>query len=129
MAEPEIDGHLPALLHWRILLRQPEAVILSSRRIRLIARLLSLALLFGQLGAEAHAYSHLTDDPHGLPGTAQNCRICLSFAPLNSAVGGSMSAFVVHQCATDDFVPLDEILVPNSPSLRAYQSRAPPAFL
>jgi len=128
MAEPEIDRHLPALLHWRILQRQPEAVILSSRRVRLIARLLSLALLFGQLGAEAHAYSHLSDASKGLPDTAQSCRACLSFAPLHSAVGTSASVFVVHQCATDDFVPLDEILVPNSPSLRAYQSRAPPAL-
>ena len=128
MAGPEIDRHLPALSHWRILFRQPEAAILSRRRIRLIARLLSLALLFGQLGAEAHAYSHLSDDSKGLPDTAQSCRACLSFAPLASAVGGSPSAFVVHQCATDSFVPLDEVLVPDSPSHRAFQSRAPPVL-
>jgi hypothetical protein len=94
----------------------------------LIARLLSLALLFGQWGAEAHAYSHLSDASKGLPDTAQSCRACLSFAPLHSAVGTSACAFSVHQCATDDFVSLDEIQVPNSPSLRAYQSRAPPAL-
>jgi hypothetical protein len=95
----------------------------------LIARLLSLALLFGQLGAEAHAYSHLSDDAKGLPDTAQSCRACLSFAPLASAVGSSASAFIVHQCAAETLVPFDEILVPIGPSHRAFQSRAPPAFL
>ena len=102
---------------------------MSSRRLGLIARVLSLALLIGQLGAEAHAYSHLTDDPHGLPDTAQSCRVCLSFAPLLSAVGGSQYEFVLDPCAAETFVPLDEILIPNSPSHRAFQSRAPPALL
>lgn len=120
---------LPAESPWRILLRQPEAVVLSSRRIHLIARLLSLALVLGQLGAEAHAYSHLSDASKGLPDTAQSCRACLSFAPLHSAVGGSLSEFVVDQCSADTFVPLDEILIPHSPSRRAFQSRAPPALL
>ena len=95
----------------------------------MIARLLSLALLFGQLGAEAHVYSHLSDASKGLPETAQSCRACLSFAPLQSAVGGSATAFVVHQCAAETFVPLGEIQVPASPARRAFQSRAPPVLL
>lgn len=107
----------------------PEAYLLSTHRFRLIARVLALALLIGQLGAEAHAYSHLADDPHGLSGAAQNCRVCLSFAPLSSAVGGSPSVLVVDPCAADTFIPLDEILIPNSPSHRAFQSRAPPVLL
>jgi hypothetical protein len=95
----------------------------------LIGRLLSLALLFGQLGADAHAYSHLSDDSKGLPETTQSCRACASFAPLHSAVGGSTSAFIVDQCAAATFVLLDAILIPHSPSHRAFQSRAPPTFL
>ncbi len=103
--------------------------MLNSRRSSLIARVLSLALLVGQLGAEAHAYSHLSDDSKGLPDTAQSCRACLSFAPLQSAVGSSTSVFVVHQCETDSFVLVDAIRIPGSPSHRAFQARAPPALL
>lgn len=102
---------------------------MSSRRIGLIARVLSLALLVGQLGAEAHAYSHLSDDSKGLPDTAQSCRACLSFAPLLSAVGGSQAAFVLDPCAADTFVAADAIQIPHGPSHRAFQPRAPPALL
>jgi hypothetical protein len=94
-----------------------------------IASVLSLALLIGQLGAEAHAYSHLSDDSKGLPGTSQSCRACLSFAPVQAAVGGSSAAFVVAPCAGELYVLPEEILVPNSPSRRAFQSRAPPVLL
>jgi hypothetical protein len=95
----------------------------------LIASLLSLALLIGQLGAEAHAYSHLSDDSKGLPGTSQSCRACLSFAPVQAAVGGSPTVLVMAPCVAESFAPLDEILVPNSTSRRAFQSRAPPILL
>lgn len=88
-----------------------------------------MALLVGQLGAEAHAYSHLSDDSKGLPGTSQSCRACLSFAPVQAAVGGSPAVLVVAPCAAEFSAPLDEILVPNSPSHRAFQSRAPPVLL
>lgn len=104
-------------------------MILPTRRFRLIARVLSLALLFGQLGAEAHAYSHLSDDSKGLPGTSQSCRACLSFAPVQAAVGGSPAVLAVAPCAVELFTPLDEILVPDGPSHRAFQSRAPPVLL
>lgn len=103
--------------------------MLTRRRIRVIARLLSLALLIGQLGAEAHAYSHLTDDPHGLPDTAQSCRACLSFAPLLNAVSGSHSVLVRNPGVTETFVPIAEVLIRHSPSHRAFHSRAPPALL
>jgi len=103
--------------------------VLTHHRLSVIARVLSLALLIGQLGAEAHAYSHLVDDPHGLPDTAQSCRACLSFAPLLSAVGGSHSVLVLNQGVTGTCVPIAEVLIPHSPSHRAFQSRAPPAPL
>lgn len=100
-----------------------------KRRSSLIARILSLALLIGQLGAEAHAYSHLTDDPQGLPDTAQSCRGCLSFAPLLSAVGGSQSVLLVAPCAAATSVSVDAALVPASPHHPAFRSRAPPVLL
>ena len=120
---------LPAQSRWRILLGLPEVVVLSSRRLSLIARLLSLALLLGQLGAEAHAYSHLLDDADGLPSTTQNCRACLSGAPLLSAVGSSPTSFVVARCEADSFLPPDTVVVARGPAHRAFQSRAPPAIL
>lgn len=104
-------------------------MVLSSRRLSLIARLLSLALLLGQLGAEAHAYSHLLDETDGLPSTTQNCRACLSGAPLLSAVGSSPTTFIVARCEAEAFVPLDPIVVARGPAHRAFQSRAPPALL
>lgn len=107
----------------------PEIRVLIRRRLKLIARVLSLALLVGQFGAEAHAYSHLADDSKGLPGASQSCRACLSFAPVQAAVGGSPAVLVMAPCVAESFAPLDEILVPDSPSRRAFQSRAPPVLL
>lgn len=108
---------------------QPEVLVLSSRRLSLIARLLSLALLLGQLGAETHAYSHLLDDTDGLPSTTQNCRACLSSAPLQSAVGSAPVAFTVARLEGGDPLPAESVPVFQSPTHRAFQSRAPPALL
>jgi hypothetical protein len=120
---------LPRNTGWQILIRQLEARFLSRRRFGLIARVMSLALLIGQLGAEAHAYSHLSDHSKGLPDTVQSCRACLSFAPVQSAVGGGSSAFVVAECAPEIFAALDAIQLPLGPPHRAFQSRAPPTLL
>lgn len=102
---------------------------LTRRRLSLIARLLSLALLVGQFGAVAHANSHLSDDPDGLPDTSQVCRACLSFAPLQSAVGSAPSVFHAASCTAEPYVQADETLVPRSFPRPAFQSRAPPALL
>jgi len=107
----------------------PEVVVLSSRRLSLIARLLSLALLVGQLGAQAHAYSHVSDESDGLPSTTQSCRACLSGAPLLAAVGSAPTAFIVARCETEAFLPVEPALVAQGPAHRAFQSRAPPALL
>jgi len=120
---------LPTASRWRILLGLPEVVVLSSRRLNLIARLLSLALLVGQLGAEAHAYSHLSDDTDSLPNTTQNCRACLSGAPLQSVVGSSPPTLILARCEAETFLPQVAVDVPRSPAHRAFQSRAPPALL
>jgi len=120
---------LPALRRWWILPRHPEDLVLTRRRLSLIARILSLALLVGQLGAEAHAYSHLSDATKSRPDAAQGCRTCLSFAPVHSAVGGSLVEFVVTQCALESFLPVDQILIPAGRSRPAFQSRAPPILL
>jgi len=81
------------------------------------------------MGATAHAYSHVADDPQGLPETTQGCRTCHAFAPLLSAVGGSQSLLLVAPCATEAFVPINATLVPDSPHHLAFRSRAPPVLL
>ncbi len=98
------------------------------RRLRLIARTLALALLIGQMGAQAHAWSHIGDDQQGLPDTSQGCRTCVSFAPLLSAVGGTQAAVPVQPQAAESFVLAQAIEIPDCPARRAFQSRAPPVL-
>jgi hypothetical protein len=88
---------------------------------------LSLALLVAQLGAEAHAYSHLTDQ-HSMPGTVVGCGNCLSFAPLLSAASGAPHLFVIElQCHFERIIPDSAILFPYRPPAHAFQPRAPPS--
>ena len=51
--------------------------------------MLSLALLFAQLGMVVHASTHLKVDPHAAPTQSQLCGECLSFAPMQNMVGGA----------------------------------------
>ncbi|TAK55685.1 MAG: hypothetical protein EPO25_03185 [Gammaproteobacteria bacterium] len=101
----------------------------ATRRSRLIARVLAVALLIGQMGAAAHAFSHQVDDPQGIPDTTQGCRTCHSFAPLLFAVGGSPSAALVIPHATYAFAPVARTPAALNPHHPAFRSRAPPAFL
>ena len=95
----------------------------------MLARLLSIALLLAQFGAEAHAFSHLRTDPHGAPNTTQTCATCLSFAPVTSGVGAATSLTVAVPCL-QGLAPVISAapLVSQSPR-SSYRSRAPPAFL
>jgi len=120
---------LPGNSGCRILPRAKEALALSTRRFRLFARILSLALLISQMGASAHAYSHMANDPQDLPETTQGCRTCHSFAPLLSAVGGSQSVLLVAPGAADVFVSASATLAPDTPHHPAFRSRAPPVLL
>ncbi len=103
--------------------------VLSRHRYRLIVRVLSLALLIAQLGAQAHASSHLVIDPPGVPSTIQNCGQCLSFAPLLSAVSGSQSVWLAARCEAECLVSTPTILIANQSPCPAFQSRAPPELL
>jgi len=47
------------------------------------------SLLFAQLGLTVHASTHLKADPHATPTKTQLCGECLSFAPLQNAVGAA----------------------------------------
>ncbi len=94
-----------------------------------IARVLAVALLVGQMGAAAHALSHQVDDPQGIPDTTQGCRTCHSFAPLLCAVGGSQTASLVVASATDSFAPVAGTPATLNPHYPAFRSRAPPPLL
>ena len=59
------------------------------RRSRLLVHLLAFALLFAQFGLTVHASTHLKADPHAGPTKTQLCGECLSFAPLQNAVGSA----------------------------------------
>jgi hypothetical protein len=93
-----------------------------------IARVLALALLLAQLGAEAHAYKHVANDTHGAP-MAQLCGACLSIAPLLGAVGASPLILPAFQPAAECAVPADSVALPYRPPAPAFRSRAPPVLL
>lgn len=103
--------------------------MLSTRRFGLVVRFLSVALLVGQIGAAAHAYSHLSDDTKGRPDTTQLCGACMSFAPLASAVGGSTTTPLVDRCGSEAAVPAARAAIALDPHYPAFRSRAPPAIL
>lgn len=94
-----------------------------------IALLMIFALLSAQLGAQAHAYSHLRASSHAadsLPGHDGGCLECLSFAPLLSAAGGPGHS--IWSAAQQLFhAPLDVAPwgAPAAPT-PAFRSRAPP---
>ena len=91
-------------------------------------RVLSLALLLAQLGAEAHAYTHLANDTHGAP-AAQLCGACLSITPLQGAIGPSPLILPADLREAEHAVPADSVALPSRPPTPAFRSRAPPALL
>jgi hypothetical protein len=114
--------------HWRILIRRTEATTLNRQRIRLFARVLSIALLAAQFGAEAHAFSHLRTDTHGTPNTTQ-CATCLSFAPVTAGVGASAKLVVSDSCMLGLAPVIPAATFSTQSPLASYQARAPPLFL
>jgi hypothetical protein len=96
---------------------------------RWFVHVLSLAVLFAQLGMVVHASSHLKSDPHAVPTQAQLCGQCASFAPLQNMAGNAPAVlFVVHvsharapECAAIANVPCA--------AFTAFRSRAPPSFV
>jgi hypothetical protein len=115
-----VGGYLGALMEARILFR---------RHYYLIVRVLALALLIAQLGAQAHAYSHLKQDPHGIPTAIHSCGQCASSFPLLTAIGAAPCIWLARPCQFEHAVPANTILTPYRPPHRAFQSRAPPGLL
>ena len=107
----------------------PAEAVLTRRNRRWFVHFLSLAFLFAQFGMAVHASSHLKVDPHAVPAASQLCGECLSFAPLQSMVGGGSTAILFIADAPDR--ALETALPSFAPrrAFAAYRSRAPPRFL
>jgi hypothetical protein len=96
-----------------------------------VAVITAIALMFAQLGAMTHAYSHTADitpsSAHqSVPGTHDFCSDCLSFAPL-LAVAGTPAAlpFIEPQGRSPSIDAELSSLVDRHLHL-AFRSRAPP---
>jgi hypothetical protein len=91
----------------------------------------ALALIFAQLGAMTHAYSHVPEKP---PVSSQQtnlgihdfCKDCLNFAPLLSAAGAPAALpFALPQACSP--APQAQITcLVDLKFLLAFRSRAPP---
>ena len=117
---------MPAEPGWRILVHRIEVLTLSRHRQRLIARLLALALLVAQFGAEAHAYSHLAKDTDGAPNSTQYCTKCLSYAPVTIAAGGMPHVVLIAQFDVEPALAAAAASLPTLSPRPAFQPRAPP---
>jgi hypothetical protein len=76
-----------------------------------------------------HASSHLKVDPHAVPTASQMCGECLSFAPLQSMVGGGSTAILFVADTPDRAVESSVPAFAPRRAFAAYRSRAPPSFL
>ncbi len=87
---------------------------------------LSLALLFAQLGMVLHANSHLRADPHATPTQSQLCGECLSFAPMQNMVGGTPTVVLAVQVSHDRALDNTAFVSVPHRAFSAFRSRAPP---
>ena len=94
-----------------------------------MARVLALALLVAQFGAEAHAYSHLAKDPDSVPSSTQYCAKCLSFAPVTVAAGGMPHVVLIDPIESEPALAAATAVIPARSPCPSYQSRAPPKSL
>ena len=90
---------------------------------------LSLALLFAQLGMVVHANSHLNSDPHAIPTPGQICGQCASFAPMQNMVGGGALLVLALPVSHDRVLNCDAIVSAPHRAFSAFRSRAPPVSL
>ena len=104
----------------------PAEVSLIRRNRRWFVHVLSLALLFAQLGMVVHASSHLKADPHATPTQAQLCAQCASFAPMQNMVGGAPAVLFAVHVSHDRALDVAAIASVPSSAFTAFRSRAPP---
>jgi hypothetical protein len=113
---------------WRILWQRSEDLILRGNRFRLIGRVLALALLVAQFGAEIHVYSHSLTDPSDRFGTARSCGTCLASSQLQNAVAPPSVSLPSLSTSWVTIVPGASVSTYRSEPFRAFRSRAPPVL-
>ena len=100
-------------------------------RFRALCQLQALILVIAQLGAQAHAYSHLsaTRDANGELQRIHTlaCSECVAFAPLLAAAGGSAAPLLHLPAPAATVTAFAAQPPPRAAALTAYRSRAPPA--
>ena len=87
---------------------------------------LSLALLFAQLGMVVHASTHLKQKPHATPTQAQLCGECVSFAPMQNMVGGAPTVVLAVHVSHDRALEFAAAVSVPHRAFTAFRSRAPP---
>jgi hypothetical protein len=103
--------------------------LLIRRRRRGLVHVLSLALLFAQLGMAVHASAHFGSDSHAGPAQQQLCGKCASFAPLQNMVGGAPPTVLAVEVSHDR--AQERVAIAQVPyrAFSAFRSRAPPSPL
>jgi hypothetical protein len=102
---------------------------LDRARFRLFGRLLAVALLVAQFGAEIHLYSHALGDPPERLGAAKSCGVCLASSQLQHAVAPPSAEISAHAIAWATLVPEAYAPAVHGAPSPAFRSRAPPALV
>jgi hypothetical protein len=102
---------------------------LDRARFRLFARLLAVALLVAQFGAEIHLYSHALADPSERLGAARSCGTCLASSQLQHAVAPPSAEIPARSIAWATLVPEATLPAVHRAPFWAFRSRAPPALV
>jgi hypothetical protein len=95
-----------------------------------LSLLLAIFVLVAQLGAQAHAYSHLAKSPDPIQRSSHGgapCVECSAFAPLLTAVSGASFPVVVTAVEPPAIAASPAVGVHATATCTAYRSRAPPA--
>ncbi len=94
-----------------------------------LSLILAIFVLVAQLGAQAHAYSHLAKSPDPVQRSAYQtpCVECSAFAPLLAAVSGAAFPAVVPAVEPPAITAILAAGIPQAAPCTAYRSRAPPA--
>jgi hypothetical protein len=96
------------------------------RNRRWFVHVLSLALLFAQLGMVVHASTHLKNNPHAAPTQTPLCGECVSFASTQNAVGGTPPVVFTVTVTPDVAREGDAVAQLPRRAFSAFRSRAPP---
>jgi hypothetical protein len=94
-----------------------------------LSLILAVFVLVAQLGAQAHAYSHLAKSPDPVQRSAHQtpCVECSAFAPLLTAVSGMAFPVVATVVEPPAITATLAAGIRRAALCTAYRSRAPPA--